>query len=46
MRRVSVGTGLAQLAYTAARRAAAELLGAETLAELDGSLGFGELNAL
>ncbi|MGW2253512.1 isocitrate lyase/PEP mutase family protein [Kitasatospora sp. NPDC001660] len=46
VRRVSVGTGLAQLAYTAARRAAAELLGAGTLTELDGSLGFGELNSL
>ncbi|MFJ7278119.1 isocitrate lyase/phosphoenolpyruvate mutase family protein [Kitasatospora sp. NPDC098663] len=46
VRRVSVGTGLAQLAYTAARRAAAELLGAGTLAELDGALGFGELNGL
>ncbi|MFF3001623.1 isocitrate lyase/phosphoenolpyruvate mutase family protein [Kitasatospora sp. NPDC057940] len=46
VRRVSVGTGLAQLAYTAARRAAAELLGAGTLAELDGALGYGELNGL
>ncbi|MEV7025642.1 isocitrate lyase/phosphoenolpyruvate mutase family protein [Kitasatospora sp. NPDC093558] len=46
VRRVSVGTGLAQLAYTAARRAAAELLGAGTLTDPDGSLGFGELNAL
>ncbi|MFF4380344.1 isocitrate lyase/phosphoenolpyruvate mutase family protein [Kitasatospora sp. NPDC001547] len=46
VRRVSVGTGLAQLAYTAARRAAAELLGAGTLTEFDGSLGFGELNGL
>ncbi|MFJ5118728.1 isocitrate lyase/phosphoenolpyruvate mutase family protein [Kitasatospora sp. NPDC088548] len=46
VRRISVGTGLAQLAYTAARRAAAELLGAGTLTELDGSLGFGELDGL
>ncbi|MCG6499137.1 isocitrate lyase/phosphoenolpyruvate mutase family protein [Kitasatospora sp. A2-31] len=46
VRRISVGTGLAQAAYTAARRAAAELLGAGTLTELDGSLGFGELDAL
>ncbi|MFF2142024.1 isocitrate lyase/phosphoenolpyruvate mutase family protein [Kitasatospora sp. NPDC058190] len=46
VRRISVGTGLAQLAYTAARRAAVELLGAGTLAELDGALGFGELNGL
>ncbi|MFD8754769.1 isocitrate lyase/phosphoenolpyruvate mutase family protein [Kitasatospora sp. NPDC059577] len=46
VRRISLGTGLAQLAYTAARRAAAELLGAGTLTELDGALGFGELNGL
>ncbi|GAA2827472.1 isocitrate lyase/phosphoenolpyruvate mutase family protein [Kitasatospora sp. CM 4170] len=46
VKRISVGTGLAQVAYTAARRAAAELLGTGTLAELDGSLGFGELDAL
>ncbi|MFB7619548.1 isocitrate lyase/phosphoenolpyruvate mutase family protein [Kitasatospora sp. NPDC056181] len=46
VRRISVGTGLAQVAYTAARRAAAELLGAGTLTELDGALGFGELDAL
>ena len=41
VRRVSVGTGLAQ-----AHRAAVELLGAGTLTELDGALGFGELNGL
>ncbi|WP_354639318.1 isocitrate lyase/PEP mutase family protein [Kitasatospora camelliae] len=46
VRRISVGTGLAQVAYTAARRAAAELLGPGTLAELDGSLSFGDLDAL
>ncbi|MER7580762.1 isocitrate lyase/phosphoenolpyruvate mutase family protein [Kitasatospora sp. NPDC097691] len=46
VRRISLGTGLAQLAYTAARRAAAELLGAGTLTQLDGALGFGELNGL
>jgi 2-methylisocitrate lyase-like PEP mutase family enzyme len=46
VRRVSIGTGLAQLAYTAARRAAAELLGPGTLTELDGALGFGELDGL
>ncbi|MFG3051434.1 isocitrate lyase/phosphoenolpyruvate mutase family protein [Kitasatospora sp. NPDC048239] len=46
VRRISVGTGLAQHAYTAARRAAAELLGAGTLTELEGALGFGELDAL
>ncbi|MGW3038454.1 isocitrate lyase/PEP mutase family protein [Kitasatospora sp. NPDC001159] len=46
VRRISVGTGLAQLAYTAARRAAVELLGPGTLTEFDGALGFGELNGL
>ncbi|MFF2075345.1 isocitrate lyase/phosphoenolpyruvate mutase family protein [Kitasatospora sp. NPDC058162] len=46
VRRVSVGTGLAQAAYTAAHRAAVELLGAGTYTELDGALGFGELNGL
>ncbi|MEU9073524.1 isocitrate lyase/phosphoenolpyruvate mutase family protein [Kitasatospora sp. NPDC004745] len=46
VRRVTVGTGLAQLAYTAARRAAAELLGPGTVRELDGALGFGDLNGL
>ncbi|GHF27607.1 hypothetical protein GCM10018790_01140 [Kitasatospora xanthocidica] len=46
VRRISLGTGLAQAAYTAAHRAAAELLGAGTLTELDGALGFGELNGL
>ncbi len=46
VRRISLGTALAQLSYTAARRAAAELLGAGTLTELDGALGFGELNGL
>ncbi|MEV0537381.1 isocitrate lyase/phosphoenolpyruvate mutase family protein [Kitasatospora sp. NPDC050463] len=46
VRRISVGTGLAQAAYTAAHRAAAELLGAGALAELDGALGYGDLDAL
>ncbi|WP_344579964.1 isocitrate lyase/phosphoenolpyruvate mutase family protein [Nonomuraea roseoviolacea] len=46
VRRVSLGTALAQAAYTAARRAAAELLGTGGLTALDGSLGFGELDAL
>ncbi|MFC7642299.1 hypothetical protein ACFQX6_16100 [Streptosporangium lutulentum] len=46
MRRVSLGTGLAQAAYAAARRAAAELLGAGSLTALDGSLDFSELDAL
>ncbi|MGV9778318.1 isocitrate lyase/PEP mutase family protein [Streptosporangium sp. NPDC003464] len=46
VRRISVGTGLAQAAYTAARRAAAELLGAGGLTALDGSLDFSELDVL
>ncbi|WP_327678518.1 isocitrate lyase/PEP mutase family protein [Kitasatospora sp. NBC_00458] len=46
VRRISVGTGLAQLAYTAAHRAAAELLDRGTLAEPAGLLGFGEVDAL
>lgn len=46
VRRISLGTALAQAAYTAARRAAAELLGTGGLTSLDGSLDFGELDAL
>ncbi|MBN6054733.1 isocitrate lyase/phosphoenolpyruvate mutase family protein [Nonomuraea sp. RK-328] len=46
VRRVSLGTGLAQAAYTVTRRAAEELLGAGGLTTLDGSLGFGELDVL
>ncbi|RSM98731.1 3-methyl-2-oxobutanoate hydroxymethyltransferase [Nonomuraea sp. WAC 01424] len=46
VRRISLGTALAQTAYTAARRAAAELLGAGTLETLGDSMDFGELNAL
>ncbi|SEH02708.1 2-Methylisocitrate lyase, PEP mutase family [Nonomuraea solani] len=46
VRRISLGTGLAQAAYTATRRAAAELFGPGTFTTLDDSLDFGELNAL
>ncbi|MGW6913385.1 isocitrate lyase/PEP mutase family protein [Kitasatospora sp. NPDC054939] len=46
VRRISVGTAVAQLAYTAARRAAEELLGAGTYGQLDGALGFGDLDGL
>ncbi|MFD5083075.1 isocitrate lyase/phosphoenolpyruvate mutase family protein [Kitasatospora sp. NPDC058406] len=46
VRRVSVGTSLAQFAYTAARAGAAELLGAGSLTEPAGALGFGEVDAL
>ncbi|MDX3103591.1 isocitrate lyase/phosphoenolpyruvate mutase family protein [Nonomuraea angiospora] len=46
VRRVSLGTGLAQAAYAATRRAAAELLGTGALTALDGSLDFSELDVL
>ncbi|MEV4015451.1 isocitrate lyase/phosphoenolpyruvate mutase family protein [Nonomuraea angiospora] len=46
VRRVSLGTGLAQAAYAATRRAAAELLGTGGLTALDGSLDFSELDVL
>ncbi|WP_306367471.1 hypothetical protein [Nocardiopsis sp. CC223A] len=41
---MSLGTALAQGAYTAARRAAAEALSEGTYGELDGALDFGTLN--
>lgn len=46
VRRVSVGTGIAQAAYGTARRAAVELLTSGTYGELAGGIGYGELNAL
>ncbi|MFJ3663751.1 isocitrate lyase/phosphoenolpyruvate mutase family protein [Streptomyces sp. NPDC090119] len=46
VRRVSVGTGVAQAAYTAARRATLELLGAGTYDELADSLDYFQLNGL
>ncbi|MCW7944236.1 3-methyl-2-oxobutanoate hydroxymethyltransferase [Streptomyces hygroscopicus] len=46
VRRVSVGTGVAQAAYTAARRATLELLASGTYDELDGSLDFFQMNGL
>lgn len=46
VRRISLGTGLAQAAYSAAHRAAAELLGTGGLTALDDSLDFSELDAL
>ncbi|GKQ38542.1 isocitrate lyase/phosphoenolpyruvate mutase family protein [Streptomyces sp. A012304] len=46
VRRVSVGTGVAQSAYTAARDATLELLDTGTYGELDESLDFGQLNSL
>ncbi|MFC4116294.1 isocitrate lyase/PEP mutase family protein [Nonomuraea zeae] len=45
-RRISLGTGLAQAAYAAVGRAAEELLGTGGFTALDGSLDFGELDAL
>lgn len=46
VRRISVGTALAQSAYTAAHRAAAEILGQGTFTSLAGALDFGAVNAL
>lgn len=46
VRRVSVGTGLTQAAYTAAVLAATELLTKGTYTELNEVLGFGELNPI
>ncbi|MGY0067830.1 isocitrate lyase/PEP mutase family protein [Streptomyces sp. QTS137] len=46
VRRVSVGTGVAQAAYTAARRATLELLESGTYDSLDGSLDFFQMNGL
>lgn len=46
VRRVSVGTGVAQAAYTLAERAAVELLAKGTYTELDGAADFGAVNAL
>ncbi|WP_093799915.1 isocitrate lyase/phosphoenolpyruvate mutase family protein [Streptomyces sp. Wb2n-11] len=50
VRRISVGTGVTQAAYTAARDAALELLGEGSYGALDGSLdgspGFSALNGL
>ncbi|MFF4198900.1 isocitrate lyase/phosphoenolpyruvate mutase family protein [Nonomuraea sp. NPDC001831] len=46
VRRISLGTALAQTAYTAARRAAEELLTTGTFETLTDSLDFTELNTL
>lgn len=46
VRRVSVGTSIAQAAYTVAQRAAAELLQAGTYTALAGAISFPELNGL
>jgi 2-methylisocitrate lyase-like PEP mutase family enzyme len=45
VRRVSVGTGLSQAAYSAARRAAAEMLSKGTYTELEGAIDYGSINS-
>ncbi|MDI2130886.1 isocitrate lyase/PEP mutase family protein [Yinghuangia seranimata] len=46
VRRISLGTAVAQAAYTAAQRVAAEVLAKGTFGGLDGVLGFGDVNSL
>jgi 2-methylisocitrate lyase-like PEP mutase family enzyme len=46
VRRVSVGTAIAQAAYSVAQRAAAELLIKGTYTELEGALDYGSINGL
>lgn len=46
VRRISVGTAMAQTAYAAVRQAAGELLAAGTLDACAGAASFGELNGL
>lgn len=46
VRRVSVGSGITQAAYTVAQRAATELLTKGSYGELDGALGFGDIDPL
>ena len=46
VRRISVGTGLAQVAYTAARDAAARILGEGGFGGLGGALGYGDIDGL
>ena len=46
VRRVSVGTGLAEVAYAAADRAARELLATGTYRALEGGLDYGDLQKL
>lgn len=46
VRRISVGTGLAQVAYTAARDAAAQILGEGGFAGLGAGLGYGDVDGL
>lgn len=44
--RISLGPGLAKVAYAAVRRAAEEVYGSGTYGALEGGLEYGELNAL
>ena len=46
VRRVSVGTSIAEAAYGTVRRAAVELLTSGTYGELAGGIDYGELNAI
>lgn len=46
VRRVSIGTAIAQAAYTLARRAATELFTTGSYAELEAALDFGTINGL
>jgi 2-methylisocitrate lyase-like PEP mutase family enzyme len=46
VRRVSVGTAVAEAAYSLAHRAAVELMSTGTYSELEGSLGFGPINSI
>jgi len=46
VRRISVGTTLAQVAYGAAQRAAAEILASGTFGACAGSLGYPDVNSL
>jgi 2-methylisocitrate lyase-like PEP mutase family enzyme len=46
VRRVSVGTAIAQACYTLAGRAATELLSTGSYAALEGALDFGVINGL
>ena len=46
VRRVSVGTGISQAAYSVAQRAATELLTKGTYTELEGALDFGKINGM
>ncbi|MFB4272072.1 isocitrate lyase/phosphoenolpyruvate mutase family protein [Nonomuraea sp. GTA35] len=46
VRRISLGSAVAQAAYTTARQVTLELLGKGTLDSLDGTFDYGELNGL